>query len=106
MLAMFLPPSSPLASKEARTVPSPTLLPSEIFYTYLFTPSENYRLPSILDATNTPTLICMVATLYSQIANLQALTLKMYQSTLLHTAEKTHALGPIHHTKRRSLEKI
>jgi hypothetical protein len=67
MLAMFLPPSSPLASKEAGTVPSPTLLSSKIFYTYLFTPSEIYRLPSLLDATNTPTLICMVATLYSQI---------------------------------------
>jgi hypothetical protein len=88
MLAMFLPPSSPLASKEAGTVPSPTLLSSEIFYTYLFTPSEIYRLPSLLDATNTPTLICMVATLYSQIGQ------SIIQSAVLSRRYKSLTTSP------------
>jgi hypothetical protein len=76
-MSLTLPPTS---AKPQQTPPIPIALlhPSEIYYTYLFIPSEFHRLPAIIDATPPPTLIRMILTLFCHITHLQVLNIQMY----------------------------
>jgi hypothetical protein len=77
-MSLNSPPPTPKDHAVAQTDSIAALGPTEIYYTYLFVPSEFYRIPAILDATPPPTLIRMILTLYCHITHLQTLNVQMY----------------------------
>jgi hypothetical protein len=77
-MSLNSPPPTLKDHAVAQTDSIATLGPTEIYYTYLFVPSEFHRLPAILDATSPPTLIRMIHTLYYHITQLQTLNIQMY----------------------------
>jgi hypothetical protein len=77
-MSLNSPPPTLKDHAVAQTDSIATLGPTEIYYTYLFVPSEFHRLPAILDATPPPTLIRMILTLYYHITDLQTLNIQMY----------------------------
>jgi hypothetical protein len=77
-MSLNSPPPTLKDHAVAQTDSIATLGPTEIYYTYLFVPSEFHRLPAILDATPPPTLIRMIHTLYYHITQLQTLNVQMY----------------------------
>jgi hypothetical protein len=77
-MSLNSPPPTPKDHAVAQTDSIATLGPTEIYYTYLFVPSEFHRLPAIIDATPPPTLIRMILTLYCHITHLQTLNVQIY----------------------------
>jgi hypothetical protein len=77
-MSLNSPPPTPKDHAVAQTDSIATLGPTEIYYTYLFVPSEFHRLPAIIDATPPPTLIRMIFTLYCHVTHLQTLNVQMY----------------------------